>query len=107
MKIRIGLFVSLLVIALQWLVVMGFVEHSYAWWLKADDPVIDAGISGTIIFSIGSIAAVGFLLWVHDQLYNQKSHLKYLAQLLAIAGLSGLLVFFGMVFIGYILLVHR
>lgn len=86
---------------------MSFVEHSYTWWLKAGDPTIDAGIAGTVLFSIGSMLAVGFSLWAHDKLYNQKSRLKYVAQLLATAGLSGLLVFFGMVFIGYVLLAHR
>jgi hypothetical protein len=107
MKIRIILLFSFLVITLEWLLVRGFVEHSYTWWLKADAPVIDAGIAGTILFSIGSMAAVGFSLWAHDRLYIQKSNLKYVAQFLAMAGLSGLLVFFGMVFIGYVLLVNR
>lgn len=107
MKIRIGLVVSFLIVTFQWLIVMGFVEHSYTWWLKAGDRVIDAGIAGTVLLSIGSILAVGFSLWAHDKLYDAKSRLKYVAQLLALMGLSGLLVFFGMIFIGYVLLVHR
>lgn len=107
MKIRTGLFFSFLVIALQWLVVMSFVEHSYTWWLKAGNPVITAGISTTILFSIGSSLVVGFSMWAHDRLYSQESRLKYVAQFLAMAGLSGLLVFFGMVFRGYTELVAR
>ncbi|RZI44170.1 hypothetical protein EGT07_01705 [Herbaspirillum sp. HC18] len=98
---------SFLVVIVQWLVVMGFVEHSYTWWLKASDPVVTAGIAGTAAFTFGSLVAVVFSLWAHGQLYEQKSRLKYLAQLLGLAGLSGLLVFFGMVFIGYVALVHR
>lgn len=107
MKIRIGLAVSFLIVAFQWLIVMSFVEHSYTWWLKAGDPIINAGIVGTVLFSLGSMMAVGFSLWAHDKFCNEKSRLRYVAQLLALAGLSGLLVFFGMVFIGYVLLVHR
>lgn len=107
MKIRAGLVLSFLVVTLQWLVVSSFVEHSYTWWLKAEAPEISAGITGTVLFAIGSLLAIGFSLWAHDQLYNQKSNLKYAAQLLAMAGLSGLLVFFSMVFVGYVALVHR
>jgi hypothetical protein len=107
MNIRIGLVASFLVVALQWFIVVGFVEHSYAWWLKASDPVVTAGIAGTIILSIGSMLTVGFSLWAHGQLCEQEPRLKYVAQLLGLAGLSGLLVFFGMVSIGYVLLVHR
>lgn len=107
MKIRIGLVASFLVVVLQWLIVMGFVEHSYTWWLKASDPVVTAGIAGTVVFTIGSLLAMGFSLWAHGQLHEQKSCLEYVAQLLGLAGLSGLLVFFGMVSIGYVLLVHR
>ncbi|KFB66869.1 hypothetical protein [Candidatus Accumulibacter vicinus] len=107
MKIRIGLVASFFIVALQWLIVTGFVQHSYTWWLKASDPVVTAGIAGTVVFTIGSLLSVGFSLWAHGQLYEQKSRLKYVAQLLGLAGLSGLLVFFGMVFIGYVLLVHR
>lgn len=98
---------SFLVVAFQWLIVMSFVGHSYTWWLKASDPVVTAGIAGTIIFTIGSLLAVGFSLWAHGQFYEQQSRLRYVAQLLGLAGLSGLLVFFSMVLIGYVLLVHR
>ena len=107
MKLRIGLVVSFLVVALQWLVVMGFIAHSYTWWLKVHDPVITAGIAGTGMFSVGSVLAVVFSLWAHKQLYEQKSRLQYIAQLLGLAGLSGLLVFFGMVSVGYVLLLQR
>ena len=107
MKIRLGLVVSFLVVTLQWLIVMGFVEHSYTWQLKANDPVVTAGIAGTIIFTVGSLLSVGFSLWAHGKFYAEKSRLKYVAQLLGLAGLSGLLVFFSMVFIGYVLLVQR
>jgi cbb3-type cytochrome oxidase subunit 3 len=86
---------------------MGFVSHSYTWWFKANDPVINAGIIGTVVFSAASIGAVAFALWAHGRLYEQRSRLKYVAQLLGLAGLSGLLVFFGMVSVGYVLLVHR
>jgi hypothetical protein len=107
MKIRITLLASFLVVALEWLLVRSFVEHSYTWWIKADAPSIDAGIIGTVLFSIGSALAIGFSLWAHDQLYKQKSYLKFVAQFIAMAGLAGLLVFFGMVYLGYVLLVYR
>jgi len=107
MKIRIGLVVSLLAVALQWLVVIGFVAHSYTFWLKAGDPALTAGIAGTAVFTIGSLLTVVFSLWAHGQFCEQKSRLKYVAQLLGIAGLAGLLVFFGMVSVGYVLLVNR
>jgi hypothetical protein len=107
MKIRIGLFISFLIVALECVLVRSFVEHSYTWWLKADAPTIDAGIIGTALFSIGSLLAIGFSLWAHDQLYSQKSPLRFVAQFIAVAGLAGLLVFFGMVYIGYVLLVYR
>jgi hypothetical protein len=102
-----GTVVSLLVVALQWLVVMGFISHSYTWWLKADDPVITAGFFGTILFSIGSALAVAFSLWSFDQLYKEKAPLKFLSLFTSIAGLSGLLVYFGMVVFGYVVIVHR
>ena len=107
MKLRIGLAVSFLIVAFQWLIVLGFVAHSYTWWLKANDPVVTAGIAGTVLFAVGSSAVIAYSLWVHKQLYERKSRLQYVAQLLAMAGLSGLLVFFGMVAVGYVLLVHR
>lgn len=107
MKLRIGLAISFLIVAFQWLIVLGFVAHSYTWLLKANDPVVTAGIVGTVLFTIGSAAVVAYSLWAHKQLYEQKSRLQYFAQLLAVACLSGLLVFFGMVAVGYVLLVHR
>src|ERR1017187_8774479 len=81
LKIGGGLMVSFLVVVGQWLVVMSFVQHSYTWWLKAGDPVIDAGIAGTVIFALGSATAIGFSLWAHDWFYQQKSRLKYAAQI--------------------------
>jgi len=77
------------------------------WWEKASDPTITAGYAGTILLSIISLLATGYALWAHDKLYAQKSRMKYVAQLVAMAGLSGLLVFFGMVFFGYLLVVYR
>lgn len=86
---------------------MSFVANSYYWWLKANDPWGTAGVTGTALFSVGSLVAVAFSLWAHGKLYEQRSRLRYVAQLLGLAGLSGLLVFFGMVAIGYVLLVQR
>jgi hypothetical protein len=107
MKIRMGLFFSFLVISLQWLAVISFVGHSYTWWLKAGNPVITVSIVTTILFSIGSALAVGFALWAYERLYNQRSRLKYIAQFLEVAGLSGLLVFSGMISRGYVELINR
>ncbi len=107
MKLRIGLVVSFLIVVLQWLIVTGFVAHSYTWWLKANDPVVTAGIAGAALFTIGSSAVVAFSLWAHRRFLEQKSRLQYLAQLLGMATLSGLLVFFGLVGVGYVLLVQR
>ncbi len=107
MKIRIGLVAAFLVVALQWLVVAGFVSHSYMWFLKANDPIVTAGIIGTVLFSVGSILAIAFSLWAYGKLYQQGSNLMYLSQLLGLAGLAGLLVFFGLASVGYVLFVHR
>lgn len=107
MKIRIGLVAAFLVVALQWLVVAGFVSHSYMWFLKANDPIVTAGVVGTILFSAGSVFAIAFSLWAHGELHQQGSNLKYLSQLLGLAGLAGLLVFFGLASVGYVLFVHR
>ena len=106
-KIMIGLAVSALIIVLQWITVIGFIIHSHERWIKTNYPSITAAIFGAIVFAVCSLMSVGFCLWAHGELYRQKSNVKYIAQLIGIAGLSGLLVFSGMVSFGYIMLVHR
>lgn len=105
--IKAGLAAAFLVIALQWLIVIGFIAHSYTWWLKVHDPMVTAGVIGTVLFSAGSAVAVLFTLWAHGRLHDQRSRFSYLAQLLGLAGLSGLLIFFGMASLGYVEFVQR
>jgi hypothetical protein len=107
MRIRVGLIVSFLIVAFEWCVLIGFVEHAFLWWLKASEPVVTAGIAGTVVFTLGSLLAVGFSWWAYERQHKHKSWLQYVAKLLALAGLSGLGIFFGMVFFGYVVLVHR
>jgi len=53
MKLRIATIFTLLVSALQWVVISSFVSHSYMWFLKADAPKIDAGIFMTAVCGFG------------------------------------------------------
>ena len=86
---------------------MSFVAHSYTWLLKAGDPVVTAGVVGTVLFSLGSLAAVLFALWSHGQLHGRHPYLSHLAQLVGLAGMAGLLVFFGLSSVGYVVFVQR
>lgn len=102
-----GLGIAFLVIILQWLVVTQFVEDYFVAHLKFSGGALTIGYFGTILLSMGSVIAVTYAIWTHDQLCAQRSRLRFLAQLIGLAGLAGLLVFQGMVSLGYILVVHR
>lgn len=107
MFLRIATFATLLITALQWVVIGGFVSHSYMWLLKADAPVIDAGIAMTAVWAAVTTTAFIFSCWAYDKLHRANSKLRFPALLSALFGLSGLLVFWGMVSVGLIFLVHR
>lgn len=107
MIIRLGVACSLLIVAAQWLIVGQFVSHSYTWWLKADEPRIDAGITATIVWSSASLAAVGFSVWAYDRLHREKTLARFVPLVTSVAGLAGFLVFWGMVSIGLLFLVRR
>jgi len=107
MKTKIGLVLATLVIAIQWLTVVSFMDHSYSWWLKAGDRVVTARIGGTIFFTICSGLAILLLAKMNDRLHQARSALRYLSQILMLTGLAGVLVFWGMIFSAIILLVNR
>lgn len=107
MKLRISTIITLLIATLQWLIIGGFVSHSYMWLLKADAPTIDAGITMTALWSIVTLVSLGYSFWAYDKLLIEKSKLRFAAILSAQLAVSGLLVFWGMVSIGLIVMVHR
>ena len=108
MSTRIGLGLSFLAVAVQWYAVAGFVAHAFTWWIKVHDvALVSAGIAGTVMFSVWSATAIACSLWAYDRLRDQRSRLKHAAQLTALAGLSGLLVFFGMASADIVTLVAR
>lgn len=107
MKLFITTIITLLITALQWLIIGGFVSHSYMWLLKANAPTIDAGITMTALWSIVTIVSFGYSCWAYDKLHQDKSKLRFAALLSAQLGLSGLLVFWGMVSVGLITMVNR
>ena len=107
MKLLIATIITLLLATLQWLIIGGFVSHSYMWLLKADAPIIDAGYTMTALWSIVTILSFGYSCWAYDKLLKDKSKLRFAALLSAQLGLSGLLVFWGMVSVGLIVMVHR
>jgi len=107
MKTRLGLLVALLIVVVQWLVVAGFVSHSYTWWLKVERGTVTAGYALTIVFSIASAFAVAYSLWAHDLFLRMNSMWRFLSMLVGLGGLAGLLVFAGMIQIGHVVLVNR
>lgn len=107
MKLRISTIITLLIATLQWLNIGGFVSHSYMWLLKADAPTIDAGIALTAFWSIVTLISFGYSCWAYDQLLKEKSKQRFAALVSAQLCISGLLVFWGMVSVGLIVMVHR
>ena len=61
----------------------------------------------TALWSIVTLVSFGYSCWAYDKLLIEKSKLRFVALISAQLGLSGLLVFWGMVSIGLILLAHR
>lgn len=104
---RAGLWLSCLVIAIQWLVVSGFISHSYAWWMKASDPQITAGISGTVAMFAAAAAAIVYTLWQYVRIPPTQVWRRVGVLLMALAGLTGQLVYFGMASAGIVVRVHR
>ena len=72
MKTKIGLVLATLVIAIQWLTVVSFMDHSYSWWLKAGDRIVTARIGGTIFFTICSGLAILLLAKMNDRLHQAR-----------------------------------
>lgn len=77
------------------------------WFLKANAPTIDAGITMTALWSIVTLVSLGYSCWAYDKLLSEKSKLRFAALVSVQLGLSGLLVFWGMVSVGLIVMVHR
>ena len=95
------------VIALQWVVVGGFVSSAYVWWVKAQDPSVTAGVRTTTIWSLGALVAVGYSLWAYDRLYRSGTSFRFVALAVATAGLAGFLVFAGLFAFGILAFVDR
>lgn len=106
-RCTVGLCTAFLVIALQWLVVAQFVSDYFSAQINFSDGAITVGYATTIVPSMGSVVAVTYAIGAHYRLYAQRSGLRFLAQLTSLAGLAGLLVFLGMVSLGYLMVVHR
>jgi len=107
MKTKIGLVLAGIVIAIQWLIVVSFMDHSSSSWLKEGNRVVTASIRGTIFFTICSGLAILFLAKMNDRFHQARSALRYLSQILMLMGLAGVLVFWGMIFSAIVLLVNR
>src|SRR5262245_37561811 len=105
--VRLGTLVSLAIVGLQWLIVAGFVSHSFAWWVKADAPTITAGTSTTAIWASGVILALAYSSWAYDRLSREKAAFRYVALVSSLAGSAGFLVFAGMAASGLLQLVNR
>ncbi len=99
MIIRVGTGLAALVVALQWLVVNDFVSRTYENSFDGTAK-ITAGSKGTVLFLVGSVAAISFAAYAYDKLHRQTSKLRYLALITALGGLAGLLVFSGLVVSG-------
>lgn len=107
MKTKIGLFLAAMVILIQWLTVVSFMDRSYYSWLKEGERVVAASIGGTIFFTVCSGLAILLLTKMNDKFRQSRSNLRYLSQMLMLMGLAGVLVFWGMIFSAIVLLVNR
>lgn len=105
--IRLGSIVALVVVAIQWVVVADFVSHSYTLWLKVSSPQITAGVYAALLFTGGSFGAVIFSAFAYDRLHRSQLNFRFVPLLTAVLGSAGLLVFYGLVAVGYVIFVQR
>lgn len=104
---KIALSLSAAIVVVQWLIVGGFIAHSYMWWMKANDFQITVGVSGTIAMVV--FVAVAIVYSAHSYVTADRSAtwVRVASLLVLSAGLIGQLVFWGMALSGVTLLVHR
>ena len=104
----IGLTAAAVVISLQWVIVAGFVAHAYTWWFKVHDSgIVSAGLAGTALLFVCSAAAISWAIRDYSRLPVRPSALRGVVLLIALAGLSGLLVLAGIVSAGIVLIAPR
>ena len=96
-----------IVVLLQWLIVMGFVSHSYLWWTKASDPQITVGIIGSVAMLGGVLAAVLIAIRIFIAAPSSQIKLRVLSLFVAVGGGCGQIVFWAMAGTGLSLLVLR
>lgn len=101
------LFMAAAVVTIQWLLVGGFVAHSYMWWMKANDYVITAGVSGTVLMLVLTTASVIYAATFYVKAAPNDTKSRVAALLTVCTGLTGQLVFWGMALSGVTILVHR
>lgn len=97
MKIKLALIFSLFVVAIQWLTVISFIDRAYSSWLKMGDKAVSSGIGGVIFFAACSLLCIAYLMRLNDTLQKAGSSWRYVSQASVLAGMAGLLVFFGMI----------
>ena len=103
-----GLGVSSLVVALQYVVALGLVVHSYTLRWKAGQLLsVSIGNSGTALWFIGSLAAIAYCFWAFRWLRRGGLRFRFAALGLAIASAFGVLALAGMLASGLLQVVQR
>lgn len=104
---KFALSLSAAIVIVQWLVVGGFIAHSYMWWMKANDYQITAGVSGTVAMAV--FVAMAIVYSAHSYVTTSQNAIwvRVASLLILCTGLIGQLVFWGMALSGVIILVHR
>ena len=104
---KVVLSISAAVVIVQWLIVGGFIAHSYMWWMKANDFQITAGVGGTIAMAVFVAAAIVYSAYSYVTAPQSAILVRVASLLVLCAGLMGQLVFWGMALSGVTILVHR
>lgn len=94
-------------IALQWLVVVSFVSHSYSWWVKAGQAVVTANTTKSLLMLAFALAASLFATWQYVKFPEESLWFRLAALFTALTGIAGQLVYSGMVISGMITFVAR
>lgn len=104
---KIALSLSAAIVITQWLIVGGFISHSYMWWMKANDAQITAGVAGTIAMTMFAAAAIFYSAYSYVTAQPSAIWLRVVSLLVLCVGLIGQLIFWGMALSGVAVLVHR
>ena len=104
---KIALSLSAAIVVVQWLIVGGFIAHSYMWWMKANDFQITAGVIGTIAMAMFAAMAIVYSAYSYVTAQQSATWVRVTSLLVLFAGLVGQLVFWGMALSGTTVLVHR